>query len=154
MFSSIEGVELGDVEHAARILLDSGEIIDGHSELMLVLRNLLRETLMKMTWREKILRRKMKAWKSIKSTRINMMRNLWKMTTRMVRTKIILTFSMLGRYLQCFFFRFFIGSFCSNRYSRIILGLLLGHCINFFCSFLSGCSISFLLNLLNGVSFC
>ena len=34
MFSSIEGVELGDVEHAARILLDSGEIIDGHSELI------------------------------------------------------------------------------------------------------------------------
>ena len=43
MFSSVEGVELGDVEHAAGILLD------GHPELVLVFLDLLRETLMKMT---------------------------------------------------------------------------------------------------------
>ena len=37
MFSSVEDVELEEIEHAAGILLD------GHSELVLVLRDLLRE---------------------------------------------------------------------------------------------------------------
>ena len=41
MFSSVEDVELGVVKHAAGILLDGGEVIDGHLELLLGLRDLL-----------------------------------------------------------------------------------------------------------------
>ena len=41
MFSSVEDVELGEVEHVAGILLDDSEVIDGHLELLLGLCNLL-----------------------------------------------------------------------------------------------------------------
>ena len=40
MFSSVEDVELGEVEHVAGILLDDSEVIDGHLELLLGLCNL------------------------------------------------------------------------------------------------------------------
>ena len=41
MFSSVEDVKLGEVEHVAGILLDDSEVIDGHLELLLGLCNLL-----------------------------------------------------------------------------------------------------------------